>query len=154
MKSETAYGVFKKVKTVTEPAFTDSNVKVERAYFYKIVPCSKVNSEFVYGNESVTYAGKLKLAKPSVSLKAGKKKATIRWKKVYGADGYVIYRSKKKSSGFKTVKTIRNGKTVSYTNKHLKAKRKYYYKVKAYVNISGKRVYSSYSTVRSVRTYR
>ena len=154
LKSETAYGVFKKVKTVTEPAFTDRNVKVERAYFYKIVPCSKVNSEFVYGNESVTYAGKLKLAKPSVSLKAGKKKATIRWKKVYGADGYVIYRSKKKSSGFKTVKTIRNGKTVSYTNKHLKAKRKYYYKVKAYVNISGKRVYSSYSTVRSVRTYR
>lgn len=154
LKSETAYGVFKKVKTVTEPAYTDRNVKVERAYFYKIVPCSKVNSEFVYGNESVTYAGKLKLAKPSVSLKAGKKKATIRWKKVYGADGYVIYRSKKKSSGFKTVKTIRSGKTVSYTNKHLKAKRKYYYKVKAYVNISGKRVYSSYSTVRSVRTYR
>lgn len=155
LKSSSPYGAFSKVKMVTGTSYTDSKVQMEKAYVYKIVPCSKVKGEFVYGNESKAFTGKLKLAKPSIkSLKRGKKKATIKWGKVYGAKGYVIYRSTKKSSGFKAVKKIKSGSTVKYVNKKLKSKKRYYYKVRAYVTVGGKTVYSPYSTVKSVRTYR
>ena len=78
----------------------------------------------------------------------------MKWGKVFDADGYVVYRSVRKYSGFKAVKTIKKGSTVKYVNKRLKAKKRYYYKVRAYVNVGGKRVYSSYSTVKRVRPYR
>ena len=155
LKSSTAYGAFTKVKTVTSLSYSDSSVKAEKTYFYKIVPCAKVNGEFVYGDESKAFVAKLKLAKPVIKFaKAGKKKATIEWNKVYGADGYVIYRSTKKTSGYKAIKTIKRGTTVKYINKSLKANKKYYYKVKAYVNVSGKRVYSSVSKAKSVKPYK
>ena len=92
------------------------------------------------------------LTKPAIkSLTAGKKKATVKWGRVTGASGYVIYRSTKKSSGYKAVKTITRGGTVSFTNKKLKKGKRYYFKIRAYRTVSGKRVYSTYSAVKSVK---
>lgn len=93
-----------------------------------------------------------KPGKPSVSVTAGKKKATVKWKKVSGAEGYVIYRSTKKTSGFKAVKTITSGKTLKFVNKKLKGGKVYYYKVKAYKkDANGKKVLGSYSAVKKVK---
>ena len=89
--------------------------------------------------------------KTSVKLSAGKKKITVKWKKVSGASGYVIMRSAKKSSGYKMVKTVRKGSAVSFTNKKLKKGKKYFYKVRAYRNVDGKKVYGAYSAVRSAK---
>jgi lactocepin len=92
------------------------------------------------------------LTKPAIkSLIAGKKKATVKWSRITGASGYVIYRSTKKSSGYKAVKTITKGGTVSFTNTKLKKGKLYYFKMRAYRTVSGKKVYSSYSAVKSVR---
>lgn len=83
---------------------------------------------------------------PSVSSKAGKRKITVKWSKVSGASGYVVYRSAKKAGSYKAVKTIKKASTVSYTNKKLKKKKAYYFKVRAYKMKNGKRIYSSYSS--------
>lgn len=88
---------------------------------------------------------------PTVKLSAGKKKITVKWKKVSGASGYVIYRSVKKKSGFKAVKTIKKGSTVKYTGKKLKKGKKYYFKVRAFAEAGGARVFSKYSAVKSAR---
>lgn len=94
-----------------------------------------------------------KPGKPSVTLKAGKKQVKVTWKKVSGAAGYEIYRSTKKTKGFKMIKTITSGKTLKYTNKKLKGKKAYYYKVRAYKkDFNGKKVYGSYSTVKKATT--
>ena len=69
-----------------------------------------------------------------------------------GANGYIIYRSTKKNSGYKNVKTITNGTTLKWTNKKLRKGRRYYFKVKAYRNVNGKKVLSkNFSTVKSAK---
>ena len=72
------------------------------------------------------------IKKPSAtkitSIKAGKRKATIRWKKASRATGYYVYRATSPRGKYKKVATV-TGKT-SYTNKKsLKRKKNYYYKV-------------------------
>lgn len=91
---------------------------------------------------------KVSLSKPKISLKRGKKYAVIKYKKVKNAHGYEIYRSTKKKSGYKK---ITDTKKTSYKNKKLKSKKKYYYKVRAYRIVNGKKYYSSYSSVKSVK---
>ena len=71
----------------------------------------------------------------------------VRWNKVASASGYVVYRSTKEASGYKAIKTITKGSTLTYTNKKLKSGTKYYYKVRAYKTVSGKKVYGDYCSV-------
>lgn len=74
------------------------------------------------------------------SLKKGKKKATLKWKKVSGAKGYRIQYSTSKK--FKKAK-VKTSKKTSIVIKKLKSKKKYYFRVKAYkVNSSKKKIYS------------
>lgn len=72
------------------------------------------------------------IKKPSAtkitSIKAGKRKATIRWKKASKATGYYVYRATSPRGKYKKVATV-TGKT-SYTDKKsLKRKKNYYYKI-------------------------
>jgi hypothetical protein len=89
---------------------------------------------------SPSYAvGAVKVSAPkSVKVMAAKAKSLkVTWKKVKGADGYIIYMAKKnmatgKLGKYKRVKTVRNGKVTNYTKKRLKAGTKYHFKLKAY----------------------
>lgn len=59
----------------------------------------------------------------------------LSWKKISSAKKYVIYRSAKKTSGFKAIKTINGNSTISYVNSGLTCGKTYYYKV---TSVSGK----------------
>ncbi|WP_022763596.1 fibronectin type III domain-containing protein [Butyrivibrio sp. AD3002] len=91
-----------------------------------------------------------KLSKP----KAGKKSITIKWKKqtAKGIKGYEIQYSTDKD--FKTnVKkvTITKAKTETKTIKKLKSGKKYYVRIRTYKKVSGEKVYSNWSTPKSVK---
>lgn len=74
------------------------------------------------------------LGKPSVSLSNTSPTAIkVSWKKVKGAKKYTVYRSTKKTKGYKAVKTTTGS---SFTNTSLKTGTTYYYKVKA---VNGKK---------------
>lgn len=73
------------------------------------------------------------------------KKATIKWNVVNNASGYIIYRSTKEYSGFKKVKTITSPVKTSYINKGLNKATVYYYKIKAYQQLSDKTIYTDLS---------
>jgi hypothetical protein len=82
-----------------------------------------------------------------VSAKAAKSGITVKWSKSkgYKVDGYQIYRSTKKSSGYKKIATTTNRK---YKDKRsLKSGKKYYYKVRGYRKVNGKTVYTRWSKV-------
>ena len=75
----------------------------------------------------------VKPGKPS-SVKAtwtGKKNIKITWKKASNADKYLVYRSYKKSSGYKKIASVKKTKT-SYTDTKATAGKTVYYKVIAY----------------------
>ena len=78
------------------------------------------------------------------------KKAVITWKKVKNADGYQIYRATKKSGKFKKIKTVKGNRVVKYTNTKLKKNKKYYYKVRAYRTVKGKKAYGAFSTTKKI----
>ena len=88
------------------------------------------------------------LPKLTLNVKAGTKKATLTWNKSTKGTGYVIYRSTSKNSGYQKIKTITSLKTTSFTDKNLKSKKTYYYKICVYKGS----VNGTLSTVKSVKT--
>ena len=87
----------------------------------------------------------------SAKYNKSKKTYTIKFKKTdkaYRVDGYLIYKSSKKSSGFSKV-----GKTskLTWTNKKPGQKGKtYYYKVRGYREVAGKIYYTKWSVVKKM----
>ena len=86
-------------------------------------------------------------------VKGAKKAISVTWKKVSGVNGYEIQvaTDKKFKKNKKTV-TIKKQKTTKTTVKKLKAKKKYYVRVRTYKIVNGKKVYSSWSKVKTVKT--
>lgn len=151
-RADSKNGSYKKVKTIsggTTTSWTDSSVKTGKTYYYKMKSVVTTNKEQKSGYSKVKSA-KCVPATPSVSLKSStKKQMKISWKKVSGADGYEIYRATSKDGKYTKVTTIKKGSTKSYTDKKLTSGKTYYYKVRAYKTVNGKKVYSSYSKVQS-----
>ena len=62
-----------------------------------------------------------------------------------GASGYVLYRSTSKTGSYTKVDEQATTKTCTFKLEEADLSRTYYYKVRAYKNSNGKRVYSEYS---------
>ena len=75
---------------------------------------------------------------------------TLQWKKMKNVTGYRVYRSTKKNSGYKLIKKL-NKNTVKYTNKKLKRKKTYYYKIVPMIK-SGRKVYKGKAAIIRVKT--
>ena len=86
-------------------------------------------------------------------VKAAKKAIAVEWKKVSGVKGYQIQvaTDKKFKKNKKTV-IVKKQKTTKVTVKKLKAKKKYYVRIRTYKTVKGKKVYSSWSKVKTVKT--
>lgn len=112
---------------------------------------------------TVKPAGKVKIT----SYKKTKTTIKLRWKKLSTpVSGYMIYRSTRKSSGYKKIKTV-SSKTSSYTNKRLKRGKTYYYKIRPYRTVKysyktskkktktlSRKAYGSYGYVKKIKTKR
>ena len=86
-------------------------------------------------------------------LSKGKKKFTVTWAKVSGVKGYQIqYSTDKKFKKNNKSVTVTKQKTTKATVKKLKSKKKYYVRVRTYKTVNGKKIYSSWSKVKSVKT--
>lgn len=85
------------------------------------------------------------------SLKAASSSTnvTISWTKASGAYGYSVYRATKESDPYTR---IRSTVKTSYTDTATSGDKTYYYKVKAYKYVNGKRVYGLVSAPKSVVT--
>lgn len=151
-RSTSKNGTYKKVKTISDTAttsWTDGSVKTGTTYYYKMKAKVTTNKATTSGYSKVKSA-KCVPAKPAVTLNSSKaKQIKVSWKKVSGASGYEIYRATSKNGKYQKVTTVKKGSTTSYTNKKLTSKKTYYYKVRAYRTVNGKKVYSSYSSVVS-----
>lgn len=103
------------------------------------------------GTKKITF--KITPKKVTLSKAVNNKKgtATVSWKRDKSVTGYELYCSTKKSSGYKLEKTITKNSTTSYADKKLKKGKTYYYKIRAYKTVNGKKVYGSYSSVKSVK---
>ena len=110
-----------------------------------------------HNDTATTLQAKNTVSKPkstnTKNIKTAKKAISVTWKKVGGVKGYQIQvaTDKKFKKNKKTV-TIKKQKTTKTTVKKLKAKKKYYVRIRTYKIVNGKKVYSSWSKVKSVKT--
>ena len=104
--------------------------------------------------ESTTSARVQKPNKTSVKKsKAKKGSVELTWSKAKGVKGYEIQlATDKKFKKNKKTATVKKRKTTKITVKKLKAKKKYYVRIRTYKTVNGKKVYSSWSKVKSVKT--
>ena len=154
LRATSKTGTYKSVKTITSGStvsYTDKSLATGTTYYYKVRAYRTVDKKKVYSSYSSIASAKPVLKTPSVKLTSGSKKATIKWEKISGASGYEVYRATSKSGKYSKIKTITKNSTVSYVNSSLTKNKTYYYKVRAYRTVNGKKIYSSYSVAKSVK---
>ncbi len=117
-----------------------------RAYYKK-----DSKSAIVHGAFSTPVKASMVLGKPTIKIVPQAKSVKVTWSKVAGASGYQLQRAKSQSGSYKTLKTT---KSLSYKHSTAKTYRKYWYKVRAYKVVNGKRKYGPFSTVMTGMTQR
>lgn len=146
--SQVVKGSYKRLGLTNQNKFT-CNLGKNSSMVLAVRSLKVVNGKKYYGNylkvTVVKAPGKVKLK----SLKAGKKKITVKWKATKGAKGYAIYMSTNKKKGYKVVAYVKGAKKTKYIKKKLQSKQKYFFKVRAY-KLSGKtKVLGAFSKVKS-----
>ncbi|MBR4079739.1 MAG: fibronectin type III domain-containing protein, partial [Christensenellaceae bacterium] len=154
----TGYGIYRydaasktyKYYTATKSlTYTNTGLTTNATYYYKIRAYRTVNGSNIFGAYSAAVSAKPIPAAPSITVaNAGSRKIKIGWNKIAGASGYEVLRSTSASGTYSIVKTVTSGSTVSFTNTGLTKGKTYYYKVRAYRTVSGKKVYGNYSAVK------
>lgn len=143
--TSTSYTV---LTTTTKLSATKKNLADGVKYTFKVVPCYKDGSKTVegfYSKKASVYTLK-KLAAPKVS-KVNSKKVKVSWANINGESGYQISRSTKKT-GTNIVSTYSTTSGKTKTLSVTKGK-KYYYKVRAYKTVDGKKIYGPWSNVKA-----
>lgn len=145
-----AKGSYKKIaaiKSASTVSYTDKKAVCGTTYYYTVKAYNQkgTSSYNQTGLKAITYVPDTVKLK---SVTAGKKKATVKWKKAAGASGYEIYRAAKKNGKYQKIKTTTK---VKYINTKLQKGKTYYYKIRSYKKIKGKKVYGKYSNIKSVK---
>ena len=136
----------KKVATVN----SKGKVTVKGTGKATITVTAKATSTYSKCVKKITVYGVPK--KPEMKkLTAGKKKFTVQWKKDKKADGYQVqYSTDKKFK--KNVKSVNvSKKNTKATVKKLKKRKTYRVRVRSYKKINGKKYYSGWGKVKSVK---
>ena len=145
---------YEKLGTISSNVGKVYGIQSGNTYKFKVRALRTVNGKTFYGPYSdvlktTTATDKTKITK----TKGAKKKLTVNWKKISKATGYQIQvATDKKFTKNKKSVTISKNKTISTTIKKLKGKKKYYIRVRTYRKVAGKKVYSSWSSIKNVKT--
>lgn len=149
---------YERMKTVLDSkitSYTSKELSYGTTYSFKL-RAFRVNEDGkrTYGSFGpVIKATTAPARSSSLSVKSSRRRETaVSWKKVKGAAGYQIYRSESARGTYQRIKTTMGNSSVKYTDKSVRSKKTYYYKVRAFsVNSSGKRVYGSFTSVKRVK---
>ena len=143
-----AGGKYKKVCTASwkDTSWTDKKVNPGISYVYKIRSYSMVSGTARCSGFSGEKKAKTTLSVPVVTVKVSPDLYnTVNWKKISGASGYMVYR-KTASGKWTKLTTIKKSSTITYKDKKISANTIYEYMVRAYRNVNGKKVTSSYKS--------
>ena len=156
----THYRIYKynsATKTYTKVADTDKTTyKVKgltrgTKYKFRIRPLTRSgNTDYFSAKyKYVTTITTPATAKISKIFSSKSKIAKLNWKAVTNAEGYEITYSTSKTFKKAKTATISKKDATTATIKKLSKGKKYYFKVRAYRKLSGKKIYGSYSKVKS-----
>ncbi len=145
-------GSYTKIASVgsSVTTYTNTSLKDGQNYYYK------VRAKLSSGYTTFSEIKKARCVEKAVIWKMysiSDKKMKITWDKVSGASGYILYRKNSYLGSYKKIATIQKGSSLSYTDTGLSGGKKYYYKVKAYVDNNGTIGTGATSKGRGLATY-
>lgn len=147
-RSTSSSGTYTLIGSTTATSYTSTGLTTNITYYYKIKSYNVDGSSTLYSSLSSATSTKPMPSVPA-SVKAASSSYTsikVSWAAVSGASGYEVYKSTSKAGSYSKISTT---SAVSYTNTGLSTGKTYYYKVRAYRTVGGKKVYSSYCAVVS-----
>lgn len=151
-RSTSKNGTYTRIATIKSEKsleYIDKRCICGKTYYYKIRAYRTSGKKNDYGKETNWVATKTTPCKVKYAsgIQEGATTVTLRWGKTSGANGYEIYCSEKKNKEYKLVKTITNQKILKWKKTKLKDNKTYYFKIRAYVKINGKKIYGPYSSI-------
>lgn len=139
---------FKVIADTKKQSYADKKLATGQKYTYKVRAYRTIDGKKVYGSYSTAKSAKPIPAPAKAKVKAGKGKITVKWNPVPGAEKYVVYKSTQKNKGYYkariTVKT-------AFTDTDMKSGKTYYYKVRNYKTVKGKKIYGKYTKAFQVK---
>ena len=142
---------WKTVATTTSTSSTVKSLKAGTTYNFRVRAYKTINGTKYYSGWR-TLKTPTSPSKPAIKTPSTNKKhqITAKWKKVSACSGYQVQYSM--SSKFKkaTAKTVSGASKTSCTGKFKKGK-KYYIRVRSYKTVDGKKYYSAWSSVKSIK---
>lgn len=153
--SSSKTGKYKKVATIPKGSTTSykkTDLTSSNIAYFKVRAYKTIKGKKSYGKFSPILETATKPKTPTISkLTSDIQEAKIKWNKVARASGYEIYMATSKNGKYTKIATIKKGSTTSYRKTNLKEKKTYYFKIRAYKTVAGKKVYSSYSSKKSIK---
>lgn len=134
--------------------YTDTRLRSNYTYRYKIRAFVERKGIEVYGRYSSEVKADTLLRAPQLKTVANRisKKVSLFWNKVGGAKGFEIYRSDKKHGEYVKIASFdKNSLITRYTDKDIKRRKTYFYKVRAFKMEGGQKVYGTFSAAKRVR---
>ena len=133
-------------------AYSNAGLTAGKSYTYKMrafaIPEEGVKVFGAYSDE-FTVAVMPETPKATVtSTKAGR--AELSWNAVNGAAGYQVWMADSVNGTYKIIKSITDGETTTYTKYDLRSGSTCCFKVRAYVEVDGKKTFGDFSTVKQI----
>ena len=145
-----SYKLIKTISDASTTSYTNSKLTSATKYLYKVRSYKIVNNKTHNGDYSSSLAATTKPPTPTVKLTSpSTKKIKLTWTNISSrTTGYNIYMATSKNGNYKNIGSTSKK---SFTKGSLKKGKTYYFKVRAYRTIDGKKVYSSYSSIKSIK---
>ena len=153
--SKAGKGKYRKLANINQNtilSYTDKSAKNGTVYTYKIVAC-KTAGKTSYNAADSNQKTIMRITSSKVTKTTNKagKKMTVKWSVNSKVGGYQIQYSVK--SNFAKAKTVKvTGAKKSNVTIAKLAKKKYYVRIRTYKTVNGKKVYSSWSKTKTVKT--
>lgn len=138
---KTSKGSYSRIGSTTNTYYTDKTAKSGTKYYYIVKAINEAG-----GSVSSSALSRYYLADPTLNTPSTTTKGVgLRWSKVTGASGYMVYRRTTNGS-YKIISTEKGVSNLTYRDTTAEKGTKYYYKVKAYKS----KTYSAYSNTKAI----
>lgn len=148
---------YKKVAKVKETTYTDKELTTGLTYYYKVVASrgKKKEKTLTYGPDSEIISLVATLPAPTITGISVKNKTDLQisFDKVDGAAGYTLeYKMADGSGEFTEISDVISKESTTYLHQSLASDTKYTYRIRAYSEVNGEKVYGAYSNEESKKT--
>ena len=137
-----------KYKVVNSNSFIDTKLTPNTTYAYRVAAYKKIDDAYCYGMYSSAVKCVARPVQVVAKVKAeGNRSIRLYWNRQSDVTGYEVYRSNSSNGKYSLRKNITTNTRTYFINTGLDINGKYYYRVRSYKTINGKKVYGAFSNV-------